>query len=72
MDDSRARLPESNTILGTGSCEEVVDLLVDILGVRQICLATKIVFSAAEKFVSRRIYAASENGKDRVADFIST
>lgn len=39
MDDARARLPESNSVLGTCRGQKVVDLLVDVLGPLQILLA---------------------------------
>ena len=39
MNDSTARLPEPHTILGSRGCQEVVHLLVDILGPGKVLLS---------------------------------
>ena len=39
MDDAAARLPEPYPVLGTGGGQEVVNLLVDILGPGQILVS---------------------------------
>ena len=36
MNDTRSGLPESNTVLGSASSKEIVNLLVDILSTSQI------------------------------------
>lgn len=42
MDDTRAGVPEANSVLGTSTAEEVVHLLVQVLGTAKILLTTNL------------------------------
>jgi len=42
VNDTGTGLPETNVVLGSGRSEEVVDLLVDVIGTSQILLATNL------------------------------
>lgn len=52
MDDATARLPETNTILGSSTGQKVIHLLVCFHSVLQISYATKGIVSASGQWYS--------------------
>jgi hypothetical protein len=60
VDDAAARLPEPNPILGSCTCQEVVNFAVHILGVSEVGFTSKGVFPAGRSYATAAFIAAAQ------------
>jgi len=66
MDNSRAWFPETDTVLGAGRLEEVVDLCVDVLGPGQILFSAELGFDQVVAVNGRGDGHLGQAGRDEL------